>query len=254
MSRYWLLGFSLLCTGTSYAEEAVQPEQEIEVPNPLQTEVEFGYQAHTGNTDSRSLNARLSAEYTSGRHRSSGEWKYYNLYEDGEEDKRSSTYSVQSDYKLGPKTYLYGSFKGVDSRYSAYFKDYTLSGGLGYQFAYTEEFTLEVELGPGFRYQEPNLDEIDEDDIIFPDIVREGIVRGNINTTWNPLDNLSLSANITLVAGKSNTLVDSDLSVTNNITEGIALKLTHSRQYHNKVPNNLNKADSVFAVNLLFLF
>ncbi|AXB32546.1 TPA: DUF481 domain-containing protein [Vibrio campbellii] len=254
MSRYWLLGFSLLCTGASYAEEAVQPEQEIEVPNPLQTEVEFGYQAHTGNTDSRSLNARLSAEYTSGRHRSSGEWKYYNLYEDGEEDKRSSTYSVQSDYKLGPKTYLYGSFKGVDSRYSAYFKDYTLSGGLGYQFAYTEEFTLEVELGPGFRYQEPNLDEIDEDDIIFPDIVREGIVRGNINTTWNPLDNLSLSANITLVAGKSNTLVDSDLSVTNNITEGIALKLTHSRQYHNKVPNNLNKADSVFAVNLLFLF
>lgn len=254
MSRYWLLGFSLLCTGASYAEEAVQPEQEIEVPDPLQTEVEFGYQAHTGNSDSRSLNARLSAEYTSGRHRSSGEWKFYNLYEDGEEDKRSSTYSVQSDYKLGPKTYLYGSFKGVDSRYSAYFKDYTLSGGLGYQFAYTAEFTLEVELGPGFRYQEPNLDEIDEDDIIFPDIVREGIVRGNISTTWNPLDNLSLSANITLVAGKSNTLVDSDLSVTNNITESIALKLTHSRQYHNKVPNNLNKADSVFAVNLLFLF
>lgn len=147
MSRYWLLGLSLLCTTASYAEESVQPEQNIDVPNPLQTEVEFGYQAHTGNTDSRSLNARLSAEYTSGRHRSNGEWKYYNLYKDGEEDKRSSTYSVQSDYKLGPKTYLYGSFKGVDSRYSAYFKDYTLSGGLGYQFSYTENFILEAEIG-----------------------------------------------------------------------------------------------------------
>ncbi|WP_029784476.1 DUF481 domain-containing protein, partial [Vibrio parahaemolyticus] len=72
MSRYWLLGLSLLCTTASYAEESVQPEQNIDVPNPLQTEVEFGYQAHTGNTDSRSLNARLSAEYTSGRHRSNG--------------------------------------------------------------------------------------------------------------------------------------------------------------------------------------
>ncbi|MCV5225253.1 DUF481 domain-containing protein, partial [Escherichia coli] len=79
----------------------------------------------------------------------------------------------------GPKTYLYGSFKGVDSRYSAYFKDYTLSGGLGYQFSYTENFILEAEIGPGFRYPEPNLDEIDDDDIVFPNIVREGIFRGN---------------------------------------------------------------------------
>jgi putative salt-induced outer membrane protein len=254
VSRYWLLSFGLLCAGTAYAEESVQTEQTVKAPAPLKTEVEFGYQAHTGNTDSRSLNARLSAEYTAGRHRSNGEWKFYNLYKDGEEDKRSSTYSAQTDYKLGPKTYFYGSFKGVDSRYSAYFKDYTLSGGLGYQFSYTEQFVLEVEVGPGFRYQEPNLDEIDDDDIIFPDIVQEGIFRGNINTSWQVLDNLSFSADVTLVAGKSNTRVDSDLSITNDITEDIALKLTHSRQYHDKVPDGLEKADSVFSVNLLFLF
>ncbi|UYI48641.1 DUF481 domain-containing protein [Vibrio natriegens] len=254
MSRYWLLSVSILCVGASYADESVQPEQNIDVPDPLQTEVEFGYQAHTGNTDSRSLNARLSAEYTSGRHRSYGEWKYYNLYKDGEEDKRSSTYSLQSDYKLGPKTYLYSSFKGVDSRYSAYFKDYTLSGGLGYQFSYTENLVLEVEVGPGYRYQEPNLDEIDDDDIVFPDIVREGIFRGNVNATWHALDNLSFAADLTLVTGSSNTSVDSEFSVTNDITEDIALKLTHSRQYHDRVPEGLSKADSIFSVNLLFVF
>jgi len=229
-------------------------DTDTEPADPLTTEVEFGYQSHTGNSDSRSLNARLSAEYTEGRHRSTGEWKYYNLYKDGEEDKRQSTYTAQSDYKLSPKTYLYGSFKGVDSRYSAYFKDYTISTGLGYQFSNTETFVLEFELGPGFRYQEPNLDEIDDDDIVFPDIVQEGILRSNINTTWQALDNLSLSADITLVAGKSNTRVDSDLSVTNDITEDIALKLAHSRQYHDKVPEGLSKADSVFSVNLLFAF
>ncbi|MGR5069799.1 MULTISPECIES: DUF481 domain-containing protein [Vibrio] len=254
MSRYWLLGISLLCMGASHAEESVQPEQTIEVTVPLETEVEFGYQAHTGNTDSRSLNARLSAEYTSGRHRSMGEWKYYNLYKNGEEDKRSSTYTAQSDYKLGTKTYLYGSFKGVDSRYSAYFKDYTLSGGLGYQFAYTEDFTLEVEIGPGFRYQEPNLDEIDDDDIVFSDIVQEAIFRGNINTTWHALDNLSFGVDVTMVSGKSNTRIDSDISIINNITEDIALKLEQSRQYHDRVPEGLSKADSVFSVNLLFIF
>nr|WP_285892452.1 DUF481 domain-containing protein [Vibrio intestinalis] len=238
----------------SYGQEAPEQATEIEVPSPWTSEVEFGYQSHTGNSDSRSLNSRLNAEYTEGRHRTSGEWKFYLLYKDGEEDKRQSTYTAQSDYKLGPKTYLYGSFKGVDSRYSAYFKDYTLSGGLGYQFSNTDEFVFELELGPGFRYQEPNKDEIDDDDIIFPDMVEEAIFRGNINTSWQALDNLSISADLTLVSGHSNTRTDTDISVTNNITEDIALKISHSRQYHDKVPEGLEKADSIFAINLLFVF
>ena len=197
---------------------------DTELPNPLKTEVEFGYQSHTGNSDSRSLNARLNGEYTAGRHRTSGEWKYYNLYKDGEEDKRQSTYSAQSDYKLSPKTYLYGSFKGVDSRYSAYFKDYTISSGLGYQFSNTEEFVLEVEVGPGFRYQEPNLDELDDDDIIFPEIVEEAIFRGNVNTSWQVLKNLQLKADVTLVSGHSNLKFDTELEAINDITDNIALK------------------------------
>ncbi|MGO2321075.1 MAG: DUF481 domain-containing protein [Vibrio toranzoniae] len=227
---------------------------DTELPNPLKTEVEFGYQSHNGNSESRSLNARLNGEYTSGRHRTSGEWKYYNLYKDGEEDKRQSTYSAQSDYKLSPKTYLYGSFKGVDSRYSAYFKDYTVSSGLGYQFSNTEEFILEVEIGPGFRYQEPNLDEIDDDDIIFPDIVEEAIFRGNVNTSWQVLPNLQFKADVTVVSGHSNLNFDTELEAINDITDNIALKIAHSRQYHDKVPNGLSKEDSVLSVNLLFQF
>ncbi|MCG9237844.1 DUF481 domain-containing protein, partial [Vibrio harveyi] len=56
------------------------------------------------------------------------------------------------------------------------------------------------------------------------------------------------------VSGKSNTRTDSDISVTNNITDDIALKLSHSRQFHDKVPDGLEKADSIFSVNLLFVF
>lgn len=168
--------------------------------------------------------------------------------------KRQSTYSAQSDYKLSPKTYLYGSFKGVDSRYSAYFKDYTVSSGLGYQFSNTEEFVLEVEVGPGFRYQEPNLDELDDDDIIFPEIVEEAIFRGNVNTSWQVLKNLQLKADVTLVSGHSNLKFDTELEAINDITDNIALKIAHSRQYHDKVPEGLSKEDSILSINLLFQF
>lgn len=254
MSKLWLICASVLGPMVAYADTEEQSNTDIEATSPWASEIEFGYQAHTGNSDSRSLNSRLNAEYLAGRHRSSGEWKYYLLYKDGEEDKRQSTYTLQSDYKLSPKTYLYGSFKGVDSRYSAYFKDYTLSSGLGYQFSNTDSFILELEMGPGFRYQEPNLDEIDDDDLIFPETVQEGIFRGNLNTRWQVLDNLSLAADVTLVSGRSNMRTDTDISITNNITDDIALKLAHSRQYHDKVPDGLTKADSIFSVNLLFAF
>lgn len=258
MSKLFILSLGLLSAPAIFAEEStdldIAPDTTTEAPKPLSTEVEFGYQSHTGNSDSRSLNARINGEYTAGRHRTNGEWKYYNLYKDGEEDKRQSTYSAQSDYKLSPKTYLYGSFKGVDSRYSAYFKDYTISSGLGYQFANTEAFVLELELGPGFRYQEPNLDEIDDDDIIFPDIVEEAIFRGNINTSWQALDNLRFNADVTLVSGESNLRMDTDLEAINDITDNIALKIAFSRQYHDKVPEGLEKSDSILSVNLLFQF
>ncbi len=252
MSKFAFVGFSLLTASVAFASDTEQ--QNFSYLTPLDTEVEFGYQAHTGNSDSQALNSRLSAEYIQGRHRTNGEWKFYMLYKDGEEDKRQSSYTMQSDYKLGPRTYLYGSFRGIDSRYSAYFRDYTLSSGLGYQVSNTKDFLLEVELGPGYRYQEPNLDELKDDDIIFPEIVEEGIFRGRINSSWQMLDNLSLNGDVTVVSGRSNMRIDSNVGVINDITDDIALKLAYSRQYHDKVPEGLHKADSIFSVNILFVF
>lgn len=253
MSTKSLILLGLLTSSVVYAHDELDATSEKQ-PSPLSTEVEFGYQSHTGNSDTQSLNSRLEAEYTSGQHRHSGEFKLYKLDKDGEEDKFQTSYQLQSDYKLGSKLYLYGSFQGIDSRHSAYFKDYTLSGGLGYQFAHSDDLQLEVEFGPGYRYQEPNLDELDDDDLIFPDIVQEPIFRGNLALDWQLLDTLSLSGQVTLVAGESNIRTDSEISFTNNITDDIALKVSQSRQYHDKVPEGLSKSDSVLSVNLLFSF
>lgn len=253
MSVRSLVFIGLFLSTSAYAN-TTENETTTPEPSPLETEVEFGYQSHTGNSDTQSLNSRVYAEYTSGQHRHSGEFKLYKLNKDGEEDKHQITYQAQSDYKLGSNIYLYGSFKGIDSRYSAYFKDYTLSGGLGYQFAHSKKLSLEIEVGPGYRYQEPNLDEIDDEDLIFPNIVKEPIFRGNLSADWQALSSLALSAQLTLVSGDSNTRIDSEISATNNITDDIALKISQSRQHHSKVPEGLSKSDSVLSFNLLFVF
>lgn len=252
MSKKLLLCLGLLPMSALHADEL--HDASLEIPSPLRSELEFGYLAHSGNSESEAMNARLGAEYIKGRYRLNGEWKYYLVYKDGEEDKRQSTYDLQADYKLGQKTYAFTSLKGYDSRYSAYFKDYTISGGLGYQFTNSKYLLIEGEFGPGFRYQEPNLDEIDDDDIIFPNTVDEAIFRGKLSTLVKASKTLTLGADVTVVGGESNTRTDTELEITNNITDDIALKIVHFRQYHNKVPDGLNNRDSILSVNLLILF
>jgi putative salt-induced outer membrane protein len=234
----------------AYAEE--QPDTDN--PSPWEGQIELGYLKHTGNTDSESLNINLYAEYIKGRHRTSGGWKFYRLYKNNEEDKRQSTYSLQNDYKIGPKSYIYGNLNAINSKYSAYFKDYTISAGYGYQLIHTEPLTIELEIGPGYRYQKPNLDEIDDDDLIFPENVEEPIIRGNTKLIWQLNHSIKFDSQMTVVSGSSNTLTTTEINLTTSVTERFAIKFNHTRTFHSRVPNDLAKTDAASSVNILFNF
>ncbi|MCP3697526.1 MAG: DUF481 domain-containing protein [Aliivibrio sp.] len=253
LKKVFLTGLITISTSV-HANELDTEDTDTLPPSPWESQVEFGYQSNNGNSDSQSLNSRFEGSYTSGQHRHTGEIKYYLSEKDGEANKNQLSLNLQSDYKISPDYYLYANFKGLNTKYSAYFNDYTFSGGLGYQISNSEKLLLEVEVGPGFRYQNPNLDEIDDDDLILPETVQEPIIRTNINMSWKALDNLTLAGEVTITAGHSNTRVDSEVSVTNNITEEIALRVAQSQEYLDRVPPGLSNTDSVFSVNLLFAF
>ncbi|CED72435.1 putative uncharacterized protein [Aliivibrio wodanis] len=251
LQKILLTGLIAIST-SAYASDIENTDMSL--PSPWESQVEFGYQSNSGNSDSQSLNSRFEGSYTSGQHRHTGEVKYYLSEKNGEADKDQLSINLQSDYKISPDYYLYANFKGLNTQYSAYFNDYTLSGGMGYQASNTDDLLLELELGPGYRYQNPNLDEIDDDDLIFPETVKEVILRGNINLSWQALDNLTLAGEVTITTGTSNTRVDSEVSATNNITDEIALKIAQSQQYLDRVPPGLSQTDSVLSINLLFSF
>ncbi len=220
--------------------------------SPWKNQVEFGYQASQGNDNSQALNSSIESSYTSGSHRHTGNIEYYFSEDEGQVKKDQFILNLQSDYKISRSYYLYANFSGLHSKYSAYFDDYALSAGFGYQFSNSEKLLLELELGPGFRYQNPNIDEINDDDLILPEEVNEPVFRTNINTAWKTTKNLVLAGEITVLSGHSNTSVDSEISATNNITEDIALKISQTRMYLNRVPSGLSKTNSIFSINLLF--
>ncbi|WP_299021555.1 YdiY family protein [uncultured Photobacterium sp.] len=247
MARY-LLALLLLANTTAYADD----EAPTKPPSPWTSELELGYQSLGGNSDSESLNTRIGLTYVKKQLRQKAEAKYLLAEKDGEEDKRKGQIELQSDLKINERTYVLGNANYVDDRYGPYFTDFTLSTGLGYQLLRRETFQMEVEIGPGYRHQEPNIDEIDDDDIIVPETVDELILRGNTKFTWKPSKTVELNARFTGIAGNSNSTLEAQLNLTSAVTENIAIKLSNTQKINSWVPEGLKKRDSTMTINLLF--
>lgn len=249
MARY-LLALLLLANSHAYADD--DDDTPNLPPSPLSTEIELGYQSLSGNSDSQSLNTRLGLTYVKNQFRHSGEAKYLLVNKDGEEDKRKGSLELQSDMKINERAYLLGNANYTDDRYGPYFVDFTLATGMGYQLLRRETVLMEVEAGPGYRHQEPNLDEIDDDDIILPETVDELIIRASTKVTWKPLKNVELNLRLTGIAGNSNSTLESEINLTSSVTEHIAIKISSSQKYNSWVPDGLKNKDSTITVNLLF--
>lgn len=245
-----LLAVLLLASTHAYA--ATDDDRPTRIPPPLSTELELGYQSLGGNSDSQTLNTRLGGVYVKSQYRHSGELRFLLAEKDGEEDKRRGQVELQSDKKINERTYILGNINYVDDRYGPYFTDFTFATGLGYQLVRRETFQMEVEAGPGYRHQEPNLDEIDDDDIIPPETVDELILRGNAKMTWKPSKTVELGVRLTGIAGNSNSTMEAEFNLTTAISDFVAIKITNNQKLNSWVPDGLKKRDSAMTVNLLF--
>ncbi|MGF1733383.1 DUF481 domain-containing protein [Photobacterium kasasachensis] len=247
MARY-LLALLLLANTPAFADD----DKPTQLPPPWSSELELGYQSLGGNSDSESLNTRVELTYVKNQYRQTAEAKYLLAEKDGEEDKRKGQIELQSDVKINERTYVLGNANYVDDRYGPYFTDFTLATGLGYQLLRLETFQMEVEAGPGYRHQEPNIDEIDDDDIIVPETVDELILRGSTKFTWKPSKTIEFNARFTGVAGNSNSTLETEIDLTSSITDHIAIKFSNTQKINSWVPDGLEKRDSTMTINLLF--
>lgn len=223
-------------------------------PKPWQSEIELGFQALSGNSDSMTINSRLGINYTEGRYRHSSDAKFLLVEKDGEEDKRKSEFESQANYKFDPKRYVWGNVSFLDDKYGPYFKDFSVAMGLGYQAIWQEDLSLLLEIGPGYRYQTPNLDEIDDDDLILPYDVEEAILRGQAELSWQITKKALFEGRITAIAGASNTSFEARASVSTSLIDDLAIKLSTTQKYISEVPPGLKTLDSIFTVNLLYKF
>ncbi|PSU31307.1 DUF481 domain-containing protein [Photobacterium lutimaris] len=243
---------ALLLLASTHANAATSDERPTRIPPPLTTELELGYQSLGGNSDSQTLNTRIGGTYLKNQYRHSGELRILLAEKDGEEDKRKGQVELQSDKKINERTYILGNVNYVDDRYGPYFTDFTFATGMGYQLIRRETLQVEVEAGPGYRHQEPNLDELDDDDIVFRDTVDELILRGSAKMTWKPSKTVEIGVRLTGIAGNSNSTMEAEFNLTTDISDFAAIKISNNQKLNSWVPEGLKKRDSAMTMNLLF--
>ncbi|WP_248616631.1 DUF481 domain-containing protein [Photobacterium halotolerans] len=222
------------------------------ITSPWSSELELGYQSLSGNSNTKSLNTRLGLTYVKDQFRQQVEAKYLLAEEDGEEEKRKGQLELQSDFIINERAYVLGNTSYIDDKYGPYFRDFTLATGIGYRVIRLESMMMEIEAGPGYRHQEPNIDEIDDDDIIVPETVDELILRGSTRWIWKPSKDVELNVRLTGIAGNSNSTLETQVSLTSAISEHIAIKLSNTQKFNSWVPDGLQKRDGTMTINLLF--
>lgn len=220
--------------------------------SPWQSDLSLGLQQLSGNADSQTVNGEVNGQYDGEQTRYQASASVLQVEKDGEEDKRKTELEAQANRGISARRYVLLNATYVADRYGPYYDDFMLATGLGHQWWQSDTFQLSTEVGPGYRYQRPNLDEIDDDDLIMPYSVREPVIRAQAKGEWQLVDSVSLEGRSIVISGASNTSVEGAVTLASTITEKLSIKITSKHNYMTDVPPGLKHHDSVLTVGLRY--
>ncbi|SIO26438.1 YdiY family protein [Salinivibrio sp. ES.052] len=221
-------------------------------PSPWESDLSLGLQRLSGNADSQTINGEVTGQYDAQQTRYQASVSLLQVEKDGEEDKRKTEVETQANRSISAQSYTLLNATYVADRYGPYYDDFMLATGVGHQWWQSDTLNLSTEVGPGYRYQRPNLDEIDNDDLIMPYSVREPVIRAQAKGQWNIINTVSLEGRSIVISGESNTSVEGSVTLASTITEKLAIKITSKHNYMTDVPPGLKHHDSVFTVGVRY--
>ena len=221
-----LIATGLLLTGNAFAQEEVKP---------FTMDGELGFIATSGNTETTSLNAKLSA------HQELEQWSNDFLFEglykkddvaiDDETSESQTTaqkyfLSGQGNYKLANpdhRLFLFGSYE--DDRFSSFNYQSTLAAGWSQKLWDNETTKFEYSVGPGYSFAETSEGE-DADSFI---------VRGALGFNWKISDTATFKQTMSTEVGEDNTKSKSISSLSAKINSSLSMKLTLTFDHNSNV-------------------
>lgn len=250
--RLLALSVATLLSSSALAQQTIVVADEEEV-KPFTMEGELGFIFTTGNTETTSASAGISAhqelERWSNDYVIEGLYKEETVEIEGEEVERTSAQkffaSAQGNYKLNnPDHRLFGFASYEDDRLSSYNYQGTVAAGWNQKLYQTKTQSFEYSVGPGYAFRETQEGEQ----------LNGLIVRASAAYGWRISETAKFTQTVSTEVGSDNTKSRAESALTATISGNLSMKLSIKLDHNTNVEPGIEKLDTETAVTLVYNF
>lgn len=222
---------------SSLAEEAAEPAS-------WDGNVDLGYLATSGNSETESLNFATTASRSFGVWTHNFELQAINSSDSGTRSTERYLGRYQLDRDLTERSFLFGRLEYEHDRFGGVLDRTELTGGYGYRFLTGPTHLLDGEFGLGFS------------DLEFSDLstTDQTTLSAKGSYTWNISDTSVLTQTLRYDAGEDNDYLESETALSVTIIGSLAVKFSYLIKSNSDVPVGTEETDTYTSVALSYSF
>jgi putative salt-induced outer membrane protein len=206
---------------------------------------ELGVVLARGNTETDTINAKfdMTAEVDPWKH----SFGFSALQSSSASVTTGDRYELheQSNYNLSATSYVLGSLRYDDDKFSPFIYQAVASVGFGYKFYDSEATKLATEVGLGYRRAE---------DRVTAETKAGAIVRGGLNYEHKLSANSDIYDKFLVESGSDNTFLQNEAGIKANIISSLALSVAYTVRYNTDARAPTKNTDQLITANLAFSF
>jgi putative salt-induced outer membrane protein len=206
---------------------------------------EFGLVFARGNTETETLNTKLTLGYTNERWSNETEVGYLRSESDGDLEADRFVFGNDTRYELSEADYVAGLLRYDRDRFSSFKYQASLAVAYGRTLIDTERQAWSVELGPGVRHSEQRASGETSTNLI---------ARGGMDYRLAISETAELTNETLVESGSNNTFVENETALQVQINDSLALKTGLAIRHNTDVEAGREKTDYLSTVNLVYSF
>ena len=213
--------------------------------DPWKGKGEAGAVWASGNTDTSSVNVKLSMSKEIDQWKHALDMSYLHGTSDGITSANRFVGGWQSNYNFNPRTFAFGALRYEHDEFSGFDYQASASTGLGYKFYDTDTIKFSGQAGVGYRKIK---------DGVTGQTSSDAIVVGGLDFEYVATATTKLVDKFHLESGSDNTLLTNFAGVEVKMSDKLALAAGYDVRQNTKPPPGKKKTDTVTTLNLVYAF
>lgn len=206
---------------------------------------EAGVALASGNTDTKTANARVAVKHTMDAWENSGSLAGLYVRNSGATSARRWELGAQTRYAFSGRTFWYGGARYEEDRFSGFDHQGMVNTGIGRRFLDSDSTKLSVQVGAGYKFYElvDPLATTDESSLVGVAALDFSHLLTSTTTVFN-----RLGAEFT----SDNNFVQNEIGVAVKVNDRMALSLAYAVRHNTDPPAGFRKTDTLSTVNLVY--